>query len=68
MARFWAIRVPLIPNFSLASSSRVIYGEFDRQVKLRGLIPQALHPRPLLYGHSQIQYGLAPLCGGVAGC
>ena len=47
------------PNFPLTSSSRVICGEFERQVKLRGLIPQALHPRPLLHGYSQIQYGLA---------
>ncbi|MFZ2218598.1 MAG: YitT family protein, partial [Rhodoferax sp.] len=41
------------PNFPLACSSRVMGGEFDRQIELRGLIPKPLHPLPVLHCHSQ---------------
>ena len=55
----------LIPDFPLACSSRVMGGEFDRQIELRGLIPKPLHPLSVLHGHSQVQDRLSAFCGGV---
>ena len=53
------------PDFPLACSSRVMGGEFDRQIELRGLIPKPLHPLSVLHGHCQIQDRLSAFCGGV---
>lgn len=55
------------PNFSLARARRMMGGEFDWQIEPGRLIPEPLHPLPVLHGHRQIQYGLAALGGGVGG-
>ena len=55
------------PNFPLARARRMMGGAFDRQIELRRLIPQPLHPLPVLHGHRQIQYGLSALGSCVGG-
>ena len=63
--RVGPLQTQLNPNFPLACSSRVMGGEFDRQIELRGLIPKSLHPLPVLHGHCQVQDRLSAFCGGV---
>jgi len=53
------------PDFPLARLWSVIGGEFDRQIELRSLIPQTLHPLALLHRYCQIEYGFSAVGGGV---
>ena len=57
--------VEMNPNFPLVRLWRVIGGEFDWQIELRSLIPQALHPLALLHRHCKMEYVLLALSGGV---